>query len=256
MWTIEEGFHDLGALELYEARGTLVLIKKSGKHPIAVCRGGRSTKDTPHIEIDVNATIMNGKPYYNGVTVTAIKASPDAKARKMEVFRHDPVTGVQEHNTPHYWIESGKAQIGAALAMLNNIDAIYAEAMSIIGRTQHYQSPLSREEYISACAACQVQPMLDNDCLSYGVRYGQFSFPTYPAKTVVEMFLARLRMLYLDSELNARAALRRKVTKSKPKPKTSGQLWKPCGTCGNQPIYMPLNLCMECLPRSNGAQAQ
>ena len=31
-------------------------------------------------------------------------------------------------------------------------------------------------------------------------------------------------------------------------PKKTGQLWEPCPRCGNEPVYMPLQLCDQCWP--------
>lgn len=32
-------------------------------------------------------------------------------------------------------------------------------------------------------------------------------------------------------------------------PKPAGQLWEECRRCGEEPIYMPLDLCASCWPK-------
>ena len=33
-------------------------------------------------------------------------------------------------------------------------------------------------------------------------------------------------------------------------PKKTGQLWEPCPLCGQEPVYMPLDLCAHCWPET------
>ena len=62
----------------------------------------------------------------------------------------------------------------------------------------------------------------------------------------------RQRKLYAEWVQKQKLATQQKTPPSVPKksvPKKSGQLWEPCERCGEEPVYMPLNLCALCWPK-------
>jgi hypothetical protein len=58
----------------------------------------------------------------------------------------------------------------------------------------------TREMYERACAAVELEPLSDNECDSYCIRYGDFGPPHYDAETIVSVDLARRRLAGLTIE--------------------------------------------------------
>ena len=108
--------------------------------------------------------------------------------------------------------------------------------------------PLSRNDYLRECKRFRVQALSDDECDSYGVKYGNFYGFGYPTKTCVEMALAYRRLKAIE-------ACREEARKLSPTPAQpwppaqTGQLWEPCENCGREPVYMPLHVCDECWPK-------
>lgn len=119
-------------------------------------------------------------------------------------------------------------------------------ALVLIHQAMDYPDQLSRNEYEAACVALNIDTMSDADCQSYGVKYGEFSYPHYAGEYVAIMRLAYKRMKFLEKE----AANAAKAPTSYTAPRQEGQLWEPCEHCGTEPVYMPLNLCDRCWPNS------
>jgi ribosomal protein S14 len=110
---------------------------------------------------------------------------------------------------------------------------------------------VSRTEYETACGAVNVGALSDDECQSYGVRYGDFRYPQYDPDHIVKMHLAYLRMCALDEaeEQEKRQAEAERQPAAAHPPSKTGQLWEPCEVCGREPVYMPLMLCDRCWPK-------
>jgi len=143
-------------------------------------------------------------------------------------------------------VDEAKQMLDQALSSLRGLDAAYATASERCAGLAQYQEPLSRSGYEDACAAMGVSPLSDADCQSYGVRYGDFSFPEYAPEYIVLMSLSHSRLLTLDAEEAIKTTRPAAVNRA---PQKQGQLWEPC-QCGREPIYMPLHLCANCWPQA------
>lgn len=247
MWNIKQDYHTSGAIDVFERDGIPVLVAHTGRYPQAVADDGRSTQDVPHVLISVGGGTSNGVQFFSGVTVHAVGAWHHGRRRQLTVFSNVSYDGTRRDATPDKWVELGESKIADAVAALASMDTQYEAAAAITARAWKYGSPMSRDEYEAACVACDVQPLSDADCLGYGVKYGDFSFPEYPAEYVAKMYLARRRMQHLEAERDA--AERARPVSAPAAPAQQGQLWEPCERCGAEPVYMPLHLCERCWPK-------
>jgi len=114
-------------------------------------------------------------------------------------------------------------------------------------KTRDFKSPLSREAYEAACEQTGADAKSDQDCNSYGVRHGDFSYPEYDAAHIMKMHLARLRMQAMDESNRQKTSLS-PVCEI---PKMQGQIWEGCEQCGSEPSYLPLHLCGKCWPKNS-----
>lgn len=102
---------------------------------------------------------------------------------------------------------------------------------------------LSRTEYVAACEALGQSPLDDEQCDSYGVRYGEYEVPQYPTGTCVQMALAKRRLAGIEAE---RAAL------PKPTPKAVRYIRCDCGHEVPEGQVMSASLgtsCVDCYDR-------
>ncbi len=247
MWNIKQDYHTSGAIAVFEQDGVPVLVAHTGRYPQAMADDGRTTQETPHILISVGGGTINGVQFFSGVTVHAVGTWHHGRRRQLNVFSDVSYDGSRRDSTPDIWVSLGKSKIVDAIAALASMDSQYEVAEAIVARVSKYDSPVSRGEYEAACAACDVEPLSDDDCLSYGVKYGDFSFPEYDAGYIAKMHLAFRRLQQLEAEREeaelARPASPPVITARQ------GQLWEPCERCGAEPVYMPLNLCDRCWPK-------
>lgn len=249
MWTVKPDHHADGCISVLGTDEVPVVVAIAGRYPQCVSDDGRDTKDCPHVLI----TIYNGydgQRFYNGVVVEAVGKWAGSRRRVLAVYSDIDYSGARNTDTPDAWIKAGLAWVDAARRALAGMDESYAAAEHVVGRARAYVRPLSRGEYEAACATCAVDPLSDDECMGYGVRYGHFSFPEYSAEYVLTMRLARLRQQRLDAERDAPMLAPARPTTV---PGKSGQLWEPCERCGREPVYMPLHLCGTCWPRGAAA---
>lgn len=247
MWSIKQDYHASGAIEVFETEGIPVLVVHGGRYPQAESDDGRSTRDVPHILISVWGGTDNETRFFSGVSVSVMGTWHRGFRRAMKVFEDVVYGGSRREPTPDAWVALGKSKLDAAVNVLNEIDARYESAASMIERGYAYMGPMTREEYEAACAACEVESLSDSECLSYGVEYGVFSYPEYEPEHIVKMHLAKCRNVGLRDEQAAVEQSRPMATPEKPVPQ--GQLWEPCEQCGAEPVYMPLHLCARCWPK-------
>jgi hypothetical protein len=239
-------YHFSNAIEVFEYAGVPVIIRRQGSYAQAI-DGGRSTRDLPHIEIN----LAEGYKMADGgwavtSTISAVAAEQIGARRFLNVDFQPAQTA---ETTEAELIAMAKARLDDAVATLARLDHAYAAASARCAGMQAYSTPLSRPEYEAACAAMAIEPMSDADVDSYGVRYGDWRFPAVPAETIVAMHLAAWRLKKIDADLaeaKAVAKLAAPAAVSAP-PRKTGQIWEPC-SCGAEPVNMPLMLCDKCWP--------
>lgn len=244
-WVITADHHASGAVEVFEEGGIPVLVAHVGRYPRAEHPDGRSTATEPHILITVLGRICGSSRDYSGVTIEAVGSWHGSRRRAIAVFSDTGYDEARYQSDPAGWITIGKNKLPDALSALRGIDAAYEAASAVVAPTLRYEEPLSREGYEAACAACGVAALTDAECSGYGVRYGDFSFPEYPAETVAQIRLASLRLRQIDAD----AAAADRPVAPPAVPVQQGQLWEPCEVCGAEPVYMPLHVCANCWPK-------
>lgn len=252
MWTVKPDHHADGCISVLGTDEVPVVVAIAGRYPQCVSDDGRDTKDCPHVRIAICSGSDAGRRFYNGVGVEVLGKWAGNVRRAIAVYSDVDYSGARNTDTPDAWIEAGLARMEEATRALACLDERYAAAEQVVARAREYGHPLSRAEYETACARCAVAPLSDNECLGYGVRYLNFSFPEYPAERVVQMMLAHRRMQFIDLEAETEQKPRDNRAAAVP-PSKQGQLWEPCESCGREPVYMPLNLCDACWPRGASA---
>lgn len=251
MWTVKPDHHADGCISVLGTDEAPVVVALAGRYPQCVSDDGRDTKDCPHVLI----TIYNGydgQRFYNGVVVEAVGKWAGSKRRVLAVYSDIDYSGARNTATHDQWVDIGKSKIDDAVRALDDIDALYDAEESFVARARKYDRPLSRDEYEAACGDMFVPILTENECMGYGVRYMNFSFPEYPAEHVVKMMLAHRRMQFIDLEAETEQKPRDNRAAAIP-PSKQGQLWEPCQSCGQEPVHMPLHLCDECWPRGASA---
>lgn len=251
MWQVRDDSHADGCLSVFGADDEVpVVVARAGRYPQAVSPDGKTTAAVPHVLISIYHGYDGGSHYFNGVVVDAVGELAGGRRRAIRVYSDVDHGGARSTSAPDAWVEAGLAWVEAARRELAGMDERYAAAEQVVGRARAYARPLSRGEYEAACATCAVAPLSDDECMGYGVRYGDFSFPEYSAEYVLTMRLARLRQQRLDAERDAPMPAPAPPTTV---PGKSGQLWEPCERCGRELVYMPLHLCGTCWPRGAAA---
>lgn len=250
MWSIKQDYHASGAIAVWEKDGTPVLVAHTGRYPQAVADDGRSTRYVPHVLISIGGCSIDGVQFFSGVTVHAVGPWQGGRRRELVVFSAPADGGSRLDTTPDQWVAMGGSKIVDAVGVLASIGETFGAADAIVARAWSYQSPLSRGEYEAACDSLGVQALPDSECLGYGVKYGEFSFPEYAAEVVAKMYLAQLRLAQVEAERVAADNPTRLVQPAATRHiERSGQLWEACERCGAEPVYMPLHLCKSCWPK-------
>lgn len=228
-----------------------MLVHSSGVYPEAMSVHGESTRDAlPHFRITYTSSVSNGpqgrsvayrsiclsathRPEHtrNGATMTLTlwqKALPD-------------VADIEPH------LAEAKAQVARqGRVALEAVPQRYAEAWARIDQADAYGHVLSRGEYEAACEALGVEVVPDDRCNGRG----DFTFPSYDAETVLARRLSQRRAAGKQKEMAAAAgkAECQPATGRDEPVRPQGQLWEPCPHCGQEPVWMPLHVCMSCWP--------
>lgn len=241
-WKVVEDYHANSVIDIFEHAGYPVIVHRGGKYPSAT-DGAATTRDHPYIDIALyeSTTKKTGKKpvtAYRQAMVVAYGVYINGRRRNLTVW-----DGKKDESIDYCpLLEAAMLRLDEAAKTLSEIDHIYDIADSRIADGQEYKEHfMSRTEYEAACAEVNVPALSDEDCQSYGVRYGDFRYPQYDPDHIVKMHMAYLRMCALDeaeSEHQPAQALRK-----------TGQLWEPCEVCGKEPVYMPLMLCSRCWPK-------
>ncbi len=249
MWSIVDDYHRTGAIEVFDSNGIAVLVHYVGRYPLAAHEDGRTTRHTPYIDVAISSGSINGVMHYDGVNVTAYGEWVGGRRRYAQVFRDLDYGDVSRRDAgPGRWVALGKMHVEAASRALATLDHDYASAQSALSVAYAYDHPLSREAYLAACHRLALEPLSDERCDSYGVKYGDFAYPEYPVEVVASMHLAHLRFRSLQSERAVACVVPEKPVLSEV-PIKSGQLWEPCECCGQEPCYLPLHMCDRCWPK-------
>lgn len=194
-------YHGDALIDAFLQDDVPVLIREGGRYP-AVLVGDASTRDVPHVDIAVYCTrayTAEGAAYVKSaeLVVTAVGRVVSnrwgTRRRALHVIS-------QTCESIDAGAEIGRRHIEAARALLAKVDSYYDSAEVRIGQGEYYRGrALSRDEYEGACRALNVQALSDADVDTYGVRYGDFDFPTYQPDYIVTMHLAGARLSAIDA---------------------------------------------------------
>lgn len=253
MWqVVGEKWHDKHAIEVFDHRGVPVLVHHLGHYPEAT-DGSVTTRDCACIKVTIGGGFRSDatgtKRYYTGVAVHVDGAGWRGMSGTKRTLLVWQCEGREEHDDYAEFISAARDHLDEAVEVLSTLDAIYDAADARIAQGWAYTEPFTeRADYEAACAALGVEARSDEECAAYGVRYGDFRYPSCSPDHIVTMRLARLRMVALDrtAEVARKAPL---PVVDRPSQRT-GQLWEPCERCGGEPVYMPLHLCDKCWPNN------
>ena len=248
-WTVQENDHTHSVLELREIEGVPVLVHTGGFYPNAMHPDGRNTRDGSHIDVAIyGVTHGDGRTTHTthtNVSVTAVGSWHGGRRRSLAVWSMDGRTD----SDPTALVQAALDHVPEALETLRGSDAAYEAVISRDNAMATLPMAMDRAEYERTCDELGAQALSDEECDSYGVRYGAFSFPEYDEAHCLKMSLAGRRLAGIERE-------REQVETSKPEmhtPEKTGQLWEECEHCGAEPIYMPLMLCDRCWPTGSSA---
>jgi hypothetical protein len=200
------------------------------------------------LSIAVFGGYINGFEYFNRVIVQAF--NPDkCHTQQEDIFSYKSETDV----SPQFLLDMALEHINDnAVEILENLPIKYAKAKARIAEgwevASRYRDDrgLTREAYQKACKEVNQEPMTDEKCDSYGVKYGVFHYPQYDPETIIKMQLASLRLMKINQEKEEKAKNQPKKQYEAMPTKMTGQLWEECEICGDEPVYMPLHLCEKC----------
>jgi hypothetical protein len=210
--------HRSGFIAAYLEHGVPVLIAHAGRYPNAALPGGLSTRDEPHVLVSIGGhASISGTATTRGftsVTVAAMSRYVNGYRRMLPVASRS-VPMEQGTDTAESWVLEGETHLTQARAILATIDATYEAMQTRVAVVEQYPRLLSREDYEAACRECGARTLTDEECDSYGVRYGNFCFPQYTPDHIVEMGLAYRRLLAMDQ-----------ARETAPKPTPTPVSWK------------------------------
>lgn len=201
-WSVRPDAHADAVIAFTEHDGVPVLIAEGGRYPTLVHADGSTTERAPHVLVSVGTvtTVTGAGPgtkAWTSASVSAVGGYLRGRRQHLATAQID-ARGVGEPELR----AAVEAALPTALAALLDLDETYARADARIAEgAPYFGRPLSREAYEAACAAVGVDPLPDAECLGYGVRYGEFSFPQYPADHVLRMSLAGERLRALEDEV-------------------------------------------------------
>ncbi len=230
-----------------------VFLSATGYYSEFVSSAGDSSCEHPHVMVSLAESTIHGPDgsdrWVNSVYVSAVGEQKIGRRQILPVVSCQACRPARTDAEVQALIDSLAPQIAEALALCGRIDEVFQEAeRSTAVIAQLKGECVTREGYEGACATAGVDSISDAEIASsYGIAYGEFSFPEYSSDTVVRMALARHRKRALEAEARVQfddRAPERPVAI----PVKAGQLWEPC-RCGREPVYMPLHLCDTCWPK-------
>jgi len=229
--------------------GVPVIAHSVGSYPSLMAADGRTTKDVAYVRIKLSGPPVRDTELWNTVSVSIVDNGPGGCGFSEGVW----VGKFEPTENPATLIREAKKHIGEAIAHIPVLRSEVAEAKQRLEAGNAFTSPMTREQYEAACREIAVDILTDEDCQSYGVKYGDFRYPQYSPDHVLTMKLASLRLAGITQAVvaakNEAGTTSGTISSNKP-PRQTGQLWEPCRKCGREPIYMPLMVCDDCWPKA------
>ncbi|MGV6474568.1 hypothetical protein [Azotobacter vinelandii] len=230
-----------------------VLLSATGRYSEFVSSAGETSNERPHVKVSLAEAMSHGAQgsdcWVDHVYVYAVGSLKNGRQQTLPVVAYQKCQPARTEEEILALIDSLAPKIAEAISLCGRLDEVFQEAQrrtAVIGQLK--DGCATREGYEAACATAGVDSMMDADiATSYGIAYGEFSFPEYSPEVVVQMALARHRKQALDAEAKLRLDDRAPQL-SAAMPVKAGQLWEPC-RCGREPVYMPLHLCDSCWPK-------
>lgn len=174
-WMIAQDYHASGAIAVREVNDVPILTAHVGRYPTAIAEDGRTTRKVPYVRIDIHGGTADGAAFYNGVSVTVYgEADQAGRQRHLRVFEDVNYGAGRRDARPDAWVQLGETKVQEALRILADIDVTYEAADKALAPARSYVEPLTRSAYEAACQHCELDPLSDEDCQSYGVQYGVF----------------------------------------------------------------------------------
>jgi hypothetical protein len=256
LWKIvEDEFYTDHAIAVFEYKGIPIIITQ-GNYPLA-SNGTVTTRDHAYIEIylssqthskthetndEIITTVTN---YYYGFSIYIFADSKYNFGGRLclNIFEYK----TEKNEEYFYLINESFKHIEKAIEELEKLPFYYDQYYKKLEELHKYEKFINREDYENACRQHTVDILTDEECNSYGVKFGYFSFPEYSVDYCVKMRLAYLRFLAIEDM--------RKQKQKHSKNRISiiekqGQLWEQCEHCKKEPVYLPLNLCDDCWPNN------
>lgn len=247
-WAPAEGIYwSKSLIEVLECDGIPVLVHSVGSYPHAVNRDGVLSSATQNAAILIGGHAINGVEYFSGASIRITSPPPGgAGYHRHKIIWNKQLPKGEELLAPDALIAEAKNHLEELPQAFVTMDAEYDASEQRIREGWQFKSPLTRENYEAACLTLSVRVLSDEECDSYGVKYGDFTYPHYDADHIVTMHLAfrRLQAIQKEQKTPAPTPVELPATAEK-----QGQLWEPCECCGKEPCYMPLHLCDRCWPK-------
>ncbi len=230
-----------------------VFLSATGYYSEFVSSAGDSSCEHPHVMVSLAESTIHGPDgsdrWVNSVYVSAVGEQKIGRRQILPVVSSQACRPARTDAEVQALIDSLAPQIAEALDLCERIDVVYADAAQRTAVIRQVEAQCAtREGYEAACETAEVEALPDEEISrSYGIAYGQFSFPEYSPEVIIKMALARHRKRALEAEARVQfddRAPERPVAI----PVKAGQLWEPC-RCGREPVYMPLHLCDTCWPK-------
>lgn len=236
-----------------------VLLSATGHYSEFVSSAGQTSNGAPHVKVSLTEAVSHGQNgadvWVDHVYVYAVGSLKNGRQNAIPVVSYQKCQPARTEAEIQALIDRLASEIAEALALCGKLDEVFQDAArrtAIIGQLKG--ECVTREGYEAACATAGVDSVPDADIAnSYGIAYGDFSFPEYSPEVIVKMALARHRKIALDAEAKGAAKPELEIERvpqphSPAVPVKIGQLWEPC-RCGKEPVYMPLHLCDACWPK-------
>lgn len=246
-WSVVQEGSAGRVVRLSELDGVLV-VEHSGAAPKLRHLDGRTCHDTPHISI----AWMCSWSSTAGTEVWSIRV--ECLGGRWVRAQRRVLTAWSEKGP---WSEEAfvavlaraRAQLPAAVQLLGEVDARYDAAERVTAPLRGLPHTMTRQDYESVCCDLDVEPMTDEAVDSYGVRYGEYTYPHYAPSHILAMGLAARR-------LNGIEAQRRETVSAPERPRpTRSFAWgergvrydEACWSCGAvADLDNAMDVCRRC----------